>query len=659
MTLIYIVIGLAAGVLAGLFGIGGGILIVPALAQFAKMPFKEATGTSLGALLLPVGLLGAHHLLSQRQPRPAGITARGGGHPVRGVRGREAGRAGGVGHAAARLRGLSRARGGEALVQGGVSVTFGRPSHITPDAELPLTSALGPYGAPFRKISGALYLTSALLIFIPIVDFVTSIVPYLPASSKWRFASSALFAGFLLTPLLGVALAMIVAGLMNHRFVLRWIGILSLLVAVGLVGRLRPARARHHRAPGDGGIGGAERDRAVGRAGDLQEPRDVRIAGVHRAGLPQCHRDHGATAGRDADGPDRGHAPTLGRSSQVQSSDETPVCEPFAHRRPSVCSPVGCPARTPLRRSRVTSTCGAPVPLSARVRSLLLPASLLAAWGCGHSEPFQDPNETNNGPFSPAIPIQLTYNPGADLTPAFLPGDTLVLYSYEQSGAINPNMCIGALPVAGGTRVSDSCPRSAAALDSTERYQNPVPLNDSMIVLVQSARLKGTGVDAITLLGTAPWRAADQLVPRLEFPFTSSSRRLRDLGGLRLADRGDEPRVPRDDRRLGVLGHRAHMRPSTCWSGSAARSGSSTCRRPASLRSRPAAPGRPRWPAGGSAGAFLFTLPMDTRVYERHADGSTVTLFDFGTDDIARDPMLVGNQLVAIVGGTVTRAHHR
>lgn len=59
MTLTFVLIGLAAGVLAGLFGIGGGVLIVPALAQFAKMPFKEATGTSLGALLLPVGLLGA------------------------------------------------------------------------------------------------------------------------------------------------------------------------------------------------------------------------------------------------------------------------------------------------------------------------------------------------------------------------------------------------------------------------------------------------------------------------------------------------------------------------------------------------------------------------------------------------------------------------
>ena len=98
-----------------------------------------------------------------------------------------------------------------------------------------MTSALGPYGAPFRRISGSLYLISALLIVLPFVDFVTSIVPYLPSSTKWRFASSSLFAGFLLTPLLGIALAMVVAGLMNHRFVLRWIGILSFLAALLLL----------------------------------------------------------------------------------------------------------------------------------------------------------------------------------------------------------------------------------------------------------------------------------------------------------------------------------------------------------------------------------------------------------------------------------------
>lgn len=60
MEPVFLAIGLVAGVLSGLFGIGGGILIIPALIFFAKFPTKLALGTSLGALLLPVGLLGAY-----------------------------------------------------------------------------------------------------------------------------------------------------------------------------------------------------------------------------------------------------------------------------------------------------------------------------------------------------------------------------------------------------------------------------------------------------------------------------------------------------------------------------------------------------------------------------------------------------------------------
>jgi uncharacterized protein len=59
MSLIFLAIGLAAGLLSGLFGIGGGILIVPALLLVGRMAPLTATGTSLGALLLPVGALGA------------------------------------------------------------------------------------------------------------------------------------------------------------------------------------------------------------------------------------------------------------------------------------------------------------------------------------------------------------------------------------------------------------------------------------------------------------------------------------------------------------------------------------------------------------------------------------------------------------------------
>ncbi|MFZ5929084.1 MAG: sulfite exporter TauE/SafE family protein [Acidobacteriota bacterium] len=52
-------IGLVAGVLGGMFGIGGGLVIVPALILMMKLPHFDAVGTSLAALIPPVGLLGA------------------------------------------------------------------------------------------------------------------------------------------------------------------------------------------------------------------------------------------------------------------------------------------------------------------------------------------------------------------------------------------------------------------------------------------------------------------------------------------------------------------------------------------------------------------------------------------------------------------------
>ena len=57
--LIFISIGLAAGVLSGLFGVGGGLIIVPALVFFIGMSQHEAQGTSLGLMLLPIGALAA------------------------------------------------------------------------------------------------------------------------------------------------------------------------------------------------------------------------------------------------------------------------------------------------------------------------------------------------------------------------------------------------------------------------------------------------------------------------------------------------------------------------------------------------------------------------------------------------------------------------
>jgi uncharacterized membrane protein YfcA len=53
-----LILGLSAGVLSGLFGIGGGLLIVPVLVLIFGFDTKTAVGTSLFVILLPTGLPG-------------------------------------------------------------------------------------------------------------------------------------------------------------------------------------------------------------------------------------------------------------------------------------------------------------------------------------------------------------------------------------------------------------------------------------------------------------------------------------------------------------------------------------------------------------------------------------------------------------------------
>lgn len=64
-VLILITIGLAAGMLSGLVGVGGGIIIVPALIFFMGFSQQAAQGTSLGLLLLPVGIFAVFNYWNQ------------------------------------------------------------------------------------------------------------------------------------------------------------------------------------------------------------------------------------------------------------------------------------------------------------------------------------------------------------------------------------------------------------------------------------------------------------------------------------------------------------------------------------------------------------------------------------------------------------------
>jgi uncharacterized protein len=54
-----LIIGLVAGIAGGMFGIGGGAIMVPAMVLLMGMEQKFATGTSIAAQILPIGLLAA------------------------------------------------------------------------------------------------------------------------------------------------------------------------------------------------------------------------------------------------------------------------------------------------------------------------------------------------------------------------------------------------------------------------------------------------------------------------------------------------------------------------------------------------------------------------------------------------------------------------
>lgn len=91
--------------------------------------------------------------------------------------------------------------------------------------------------ATLQRLRWPLYLSAIGLIIIPLLDFVTSILPLQPYDIRWRFASVALLSGFLFTPLLAIMFLMVVSALAEDRTFQRVVGVLNLVLVV-LLGAL-------------------------------------------------------------------------------------------------------------------------------------------------------------------------------------------------------------------------------------------------------------------------------------------------------------------------------------------------------------------------------------------------------------------------------------
>jgi len=65
MSMLYILLGILAGGLSGLIGVGGGVIIVPALVFLFGMSQQSAQGTTLALLVPPIGILAAMQYYKQ------------------------------------------------------------------------------------------------------------------------------------------------------------------------------------------------------------------------------------------------------------------------------------------------------------------------------------------------------------------------------------------------------------------------------------------------------------------------------------------------------------------------------------------------------------------------------------------------------------------
>lgn len=274
---------------------------------------------------------------------------------------------------------------------------------------------------------------------------------------------------------------------------------------------------------------------------------------------------------------------------------------------------------------------------------------LLGLSACSQAEPFTNPDHNEPTAFDPTPPVRLTWNPGPDVEPAFLPGSEVV-FGFSRPGEPNGDQCLGALPNQGGTTLAESCPRTASSRDSTERYGEARPLTADTVALVVATRRAGRRTDDFAWIGRAPWRSATEFTPRLRFPFPSAT------GTLQLTPQYLSIVAP------NVVAYVATGSETACAGSSYPCDGQVLVTYGTEVGQVSLADSAPPVVLGGvsrptsiapgpTPGSILFTLAADDLVYQRDASGSITVLARPDSLNTVRDVSLAGNLLVSVVGG--------
>ena len=285
-----------------------------------------------------------------------------------------------------------------------------------------------------------------------------------------------------------------------------------------------------------------------------------------------------------------------------------------------------------------------------RLRAWLL---LLASLGCGHTEPFSTNQPRTDVPFDVGPPARLTVNQGPDRGAAWLPDGSGILYSSQQLGRRDNDVCLALIPATGGSQRQLTCDLSPTGADSADAIESPAPTADGRVAFVELAsRIQAITPEnssiSIGMLANPTARTRVQIIPYTipGGPLHSGASQLRWLTTdllLYLGERVDYQRVCDKcvewDTTISGVG---------VVSLDVGAPGSIPQPVPGTENASGVSP-------GATADQIYYTVSGDSRVYRRTLSTAVVEVaHDFGAAGLARDVHVVGNRMAAVVGGRVT-----
>ena len=123
-------------------------------------------------------------------------------------------------------------------------------------------------------------------------------------------------------------------------------------------------------------------------------------------------------------------------------------------------------------------------------RGIALGAAVVLS-ACEHARPFGAPDLGPNVPFASAFPRQLTFSGGSDLSPAWLPDGSGIVYAFLRLDHADQDRCLGVLPAEGGHLVQTVCHRSLLDLDTTTTLWDPAVGPGGVLAYVRETSVPG------------------------------------------------------------------------------------------------------------------------------------------------------------------------